>query len=324
MYSLLKWSLFRGHVSFQGCRSSWHVLWKLLLGSHFVACKCVAKKGTLQTQSKPPMMHQWLEMKDGKLRNHWVFFDHQSCRKPAEARIWIHVSSSLLTPSWFSFATSTCCCSYHLDWSYLHLLLQSLMPYCWWTKSCTSKDDDYAIIYRALTIPGGAGFLPPTVSKLSCGFWLTFNVWHWAAFGCYFALFNQFYDGIHHHQAKHHFWENTKFSFFPSILYILCKWQIQESDFFPVDFGETPPLSSQQQWPLFGSLYLLPTQPTRPTFTLPPKLKNWSSQKEWKANVFQPSICKRWEKMLVFTESVNFWGITGMSMVLRNWVVTPI
>ena len=35
--------------------------------------------------------------------------------------------------------------------------------YCWWTKSCTTKDDDYHIIYRLLTIPGGAGFCPPTV-----------------------------------------------------------------------------------------------------------------------------------------------------------------
>ena len=26
--------------------------------------------------------------------------------------------------------------------------------YCWWTKSCTTKDDDYPIIYRVLTIPG--------------------------------------------------------------------------------------------------------------------------------------------------------------------------
>ena len=29
--------------------------------------------------------------------------------------------------------------------------------YCWWTKSCTTKDDDYPIIYRVLTIPGSAG-----------------------------------------------------------------------------------------------------------------------------------------------------------------------
>ena len=36
--------------------------------------------------------------------------------------------------------------------------------YCWWTKSCTTKDDDY----RVLTIPGGAGFLPSTVPVLFC------------------------------------------------------------------------------------------------------------------------------------------------------------
>ena len=35
--------------------------------------------------------------------------------------------------------------------------------YCWWTKSCTTKDDDYLIIYQVLTIPGGAGFCPSTV-----------------------------------------------------------------------------------------------------------------------------------------------------------------
>ena len=35
--------------------------------------------------------------------------------------------------------------------------------YCWWTKSCTTKDDDYPITYRVLTIPGGAGFRPSTV-----------------------------------------------------------------------------------------------------------------------------------------------------------------
>ena len=33
------------------------------------------------------------------------------------------------------------------------------------TKSCTTKDDDYPIIYRVLTIPGGAGFCPSTVSN---------------------------------------------------------------------------------------------------------------------------------------------------------------
>ena len=37
--------------------------------------------------------------------------------------------------------------------------------YCWWTKSFTTKDDDYPTIHRVLTIPGGAGFLPSTVWK---------------------------------------------------------------------------------------------------------------------------------------------------------------
>ena len=39
-----------------------------------------------------------------------------------------------------------------------------LNGYCWWTKSCTTKDDGYPVIYRVLTIPGGAGFLPSTVA----------------------------------------------------------------------------------------------------------------------------------------------------------------
>ena len=39
-------------------------------------------------------------------------------------------------------------------------------PYRWWTKSCTTKDDDYPTISRVLTIPGGAGFGPSTVWKI--------------------------------------------------------------------------------------------------------------------------------------------------------------
>ena len=42
--------------------------------------------------------------------------------------------------------------------------------YCWWTKSCTTKDDDYPIIYRFLTIPGGPGFLPSTVCSTSASY----------------------------------------------------------------------------------------------------------------------------------------------------------
>ena len=48
---------------------------------------------------------------------------------------------------------------------YLIQLSSKPSPYCWWTKSCTTKDDDYPISYRVLTIPGGAGFLPSTVCK---------------------------------------------------------------------------------------------------------------------------------------------------------------
>ena len=36
--------------------------------------------------------------------------------------------------------------------------------YCWWLKSCTTKDDEYPIIYRVSCIPGGARFQPSTVS----------------------------------------------------------------------------------------------------------------------------------------------------------------
>ena len=42
--------------------------------------------------------------------------------------------------------------------------------YCWWTKSCTTKDDDYPIIYRVLTIAGGAGFCRSTVCWFSAWF----------------------------------------------------------------------------------------------------------------------------------------------------------
>ena len=44
--------------------------------------------------------------------------------------------------------------------------MENVGTYCWWTKSCTTKDDDYPIIYRVLTIPGGAGFRPSTVSSM--------------------------------------------------------------------------------------------------------------------------------------------------------------
>ena len=48
--------------------------------------------------------------------------------------------------------------------SYQFLTVHLISSYCWWTKSCTTKDDNYPIIYRVLTIPGGClGFRPSTV-----------------------------------------------------------------------------------------------------------------------------------------------------------------
>ena len=48
-----------------------------------------------------------------------------------------------------------------------------VLPF-WWTKSCTTKDDDYPIIYMVLYIPGGAGFLPSTVPSINQSLWLLF------------------------------------------------------------------------------------------------------------------------------------------------------
>ena len=53
--------------------------------------------------------------------------------------------------------------------------LYTSLYYCWWTKSCTTKDDDYPIIYRVLTIPGGAGFRPSTVV---CFLIWESDIWH--------------------------------------------------------------------------------------------------------------------------------------------------
>ena len=53
----------------------------------------------------------------------------------------------------------------NLQWKEVPRLTNTvhLRRYCWWTKSCTTKDDDYPTVYRVLTIPGGAGFCPSTV-----------------------------------------------------------------------------------------------------------------------------------------------------------------
>ena len=48
--------------------------------------------------------------------------------------------------------------------SRIHCAMPQGESYCWWLKSCTTKDDDYPIIHRVSYIPGGAGFQPSTVS----------------------------------------------------------------------------------------------------------------------------------------------------------------
>ena len=52
--------------------------------------------------------------------------------------------------------------SWIFPWDLWTLKPQKTIWNCLWTKSCTTKDDDYRTIYRVLTIPGGAGFLPST------------------------------------------------------------------------------------------------------------------------------------------------------------------
>ena len=71
-----------------------------------------------------------------------------------------------LHPEWCFSTTLLECWSTIGDWLvFSWLIVDSYYLYCWWTKSCTTKNDDYPMIYRVLTIPGGClGFLPSTVS----------------------------------------------------------------------------------------------------------------------------------------------------------------
>ena len=54
-------------------------------------------------------------------------------------------------------------CRKYLGFAFWKKTLGFEGTYCWWNKSCTTKDDDYPIIHKVLYIPGGAGFLPSTV-----------------------------------------------------------------------------------------------------------------------------------------------------------------
>ena len=52
----------------------------------------------------------------------------------------------------------------HEDARKIRMAWRYVLKCCWWKNSCTTKDDDYPIVYRVLTISGGAGFLPSTVA----------------------------------------------------------------------------------------------------------------------------------------------------------------
>ena len=84
--------------------------------------------------------------------------------------------------------------------------------YCWWTKSCTTKDDDYPIIYRVLTIPGGAGFCPSTVCV------------------CLRYLFGAFSEKKHENQDFMCTLLATNIS--RNTRYVLSRWFVRTSRFF--------------------------------------------------------------------------------------------
>ena len=81
---------------------------------------------------------------------------------------WKHRIFELTSPSWSNTKKSgqqiLSQQSYDVTVWTVNFKVFHMLRYCWWTKSCTTKDDDYPIIYRVLTIPGGClGFCPSTV-----------------------------------------------------------------------------------------------------------------------------------------------------------------
>ena len=75
---------------------------------------------------------------------------------------------SHFTPSW---PTIVCFSPIHFQWDFEDSKCQcqstAQIKYSWWKKSCTSWYGESAIIYRVISISGGAGFLPSTVPPAS-------------------------------------------------------------------------------------------------------------------------------------------------------------
>ena len=98
--------------------------------------------------------------------------------------------------------------------------------YCWWKKSCTTNDDDYPIVYRVLTIPGGAGFCPSTVLK---------NKQH--------LLIRPHQHLLYSHYAHSFFHWNRNFN---TCIYLGTCWKIQMQNIKIPDKHPGSPCS--QQW----------------------------------------------------------------------------
>ena len=85
------------------------------------------------------------------------------------------------------------------------------LTYCWWRKSCTTKDDDYPIIYRVLTIPGGAGFCPSTVASENGRLedYFPFEKASWQ--GLWYVSFR---EGVYNHQIPQFLFSGLDLMFF--------------------------------------------------------------------------------------------------------------
>ena len=172
--SVIPWCLDSILANFASFSSTFWVQW-----THFVAAGGFSSGRSLFVASflawKMPFSSHQIQAVPWTLESRHIVGDkfHQRMRCGS----WV-MNVLLLSACSSSFCTSP------LVPQYLIILQESgRYWYCWWTKSCTTKDDDYPIIYNILTIPGGAGFLPSTVPMAPLP-WLCFlfvSLHSWAA-----------------------------------------------------------------------------------------------------------------------------------------------